>query len=462
MNNDINLIAADGISRRQTAFAWTIIALLLLLLVIITPYAQLPLTPIPGYIGAFGVAMFVVNIILASLLFSKGIIENSARTVHLGTAYFFVTAIFVPLIASFPGSFMPGSLIGNSVSPVWIWCYWHVGFAVLVIRYATSGKRAIRIRASIAFTLATVILLTMSATVWQRWMPDILQNGSSFFEDNTFLIPVTVLGVNLLALICVARMEKQEPEQLWITVAMVAACIDVWLTVYGNTRFSLGWYFAKLTSLFTSLTVLISQLYGITRLYNSIASANKVLLTLANQDGLTSLTNRRCFDEILEIEWNRARRDKRSLGLLMIDVDFFKKYNDEYGHLQGDDCLRRVAEHLIGVIKRPGDVAARYGGEEFAIILPNTDAAGAIQVAERLQRNLRTSAITHRRNQPLPIVTLSIGIACATPGGDALLEQLSARADSALYAAKNNGRNQYRVALTTQSINSDHLPLSAI
>jgi diguanylate cyclase (GGDEF)-like protein len=229
-------------------------------------------------------------------------------------------------------------------------------------------------------------------------------------------------------------------------VGMFAACIDIWLTLYGGSRFSLGWYFAKMTSLFTSLVVLISQLYGITRLYNSIAGANKILMTQANQDGLTALSNRRCFDQVLEIEWNRARRDKRSLALLMIDVDFFKKYNDCYGHLAGDDCLRKIASHMLAVINRPGDVAARYGGEEFVVMLPNTDASGARLVGERLLYNLSQAAIPHAENVPSGHVTLSIGVSAMVPGAGSNTTMLALAADKALYEAKEHGRNQIRTA----------------
>jgi diguanylate cyclase (GGDEF)-like protein len=165
-------------------------------------------------------------------------------------------------------------------------------------------------------------------------------------------------------------------------------------------------------------------------------------MTQANQDGLTALSNRRCFDQVLEIEWNRARRDKRSLALLMIDVDYFKKYNDCYGHLAGDDCLRQIAQQLLRVINRPGDVAARYGGEEFVVILPNTDAAGARLVAERLLLNLTSASIPHADNQPLCHVTLSIGVSAMVPASGGSTTALALAADKALYEAKESGRNQ--------------------
>ncbi len=451
MDQEPYLIKDAGLSPRQIRMARVIIAVLLLSAAIATPLATTPLLPIPGYMSAFGIAMIVVNIILASLLFAQGLIEGKERTIRLGTAYFFVTVIFVPLIAAFPGGLMEASIIGSTSSAVWLWCCWHTGFGLLIIRYATSSEEitgtTASVRKSIVACLIVVALLTLAATLGLPYLPEVFRNGRNFFDDSTMLVPALVFGVNVIALLFVMRMREERPEQLWVMVGMFAACIDVWLTLYGGARFSLGWYFAKMTSLFTSLAVLISQLYGITRLYHSIAGANKILMTQANQDGLTALSNRRCFDQVLEIEWNRARRDKRSLALLMIDVDHFKKYNDCYGHLAGDDCLRQIAQQLLRVINRPGDVAARYGGEEFVVILPNTDTAGARLVGERLLVNLTAASIPHAHNQPLCHVTLSIGVSAMVPGPGGSTTALALAADKALYEAKESGRNQVCIAL---------------
>src|SRR5450830_35772 len=446
MQDELYLIKDAEVGSRQVVLAKVLVVLLLLSTAIVTPLAMMPLLPIPGYMSAFSIAMIVVNLILASLLYAKGLIESKECTIRLGTAYFFVTVIFIPLIAAFPGGLMTEPIIGTNSSSVWLWCYWHIGFGLLITRYALSsdgitGSPA-SVRKSMAMVVLVVVLLTLSATIGLPYLPAVFRNGRSFFDNSTLLVPALVFGVNLLGLLCVIRIRDDRPEQLWVMVGMFAACVDIWLTMYGGTRFSLGWYFAKMTSLLTSLVVLISQLYGITRLYHSIAGANKILMTQANQDGLTALSNRRCFDQVLEIEWNRARRDKRPLALLMIDVDFFKKYNDCYGHLAGDDCLRQIAQQLLRVINRPGDVAARYGGEEFVVMLPNTDAGGARLVGERLLHNLLRAAIPHEQNVPSGHVTLSIGISAIVPSSNASTTMLVLAADKALYQAKADGRSR--------------------
>ncbi|MET1077252.1 MAG: sensor domain-containing diguanylate cyclase [Pseudomonas sp.] len=176
------------------------------------------------------------------------------------------------------------------------------------------------------------------------------------------------------------------------------------------------------------------------RAQNELLVANKSLELLALEDALTGLANRRQFDIFIENETNRARRNLSALSLLMIDVDHFKSYNDSYGHLMGDSCLRTVSLTVQGIIKRPADLAARYGGEEFAVVLPNTDSTGAFIVAENIRRAVVAAQIPHSEN-PDHIVTISIGVSQLTATQDATAQDLIKAADKALYIAKTCGRN---------------------
>jgi diguanylate cyclase (GGDEF)-like protein/PAS domain S-box-containing protein len=168
------------------------------------------------------------------------------------------------------------------------------------------------------------------------------------------------------------------------------------------------------------------------------------LETLATIDSLTDLANRRRFDECLAEEWGRAYRERSCLALLMIDVDHFKSFNDEYGHPAGDECLRAVARVLVAEAQRPADLAARYGGEEFVILLPNTDAAGCERIGERIRRALRDAGIPHASSLPSGLLTTSLGGAVCRPGPEKSLGHASLveAADRALYAAKDGGRNR--------------------
>ena len=172
-----------------------------------------------------------------------------------------------------------------------------------------------------------------------------------------------------------------------------------------------------------------------------LEQANEKLLQLSELDPLTAIANRRRFEETLAREWRRATRDELPLSLIMIDIDYFKDFNDANGHQLGDECLRRVAGEIREAITRPGDLVARYGGEEFAAILPSTPNHGACAVAELLRARVERMATRHGQS-PFGVVTISLGVATATPGEIFLPESLVAAADEALYRAKRAGRNR--------------------
>lgn len=194
------------------------------------------------------------------------------------------------------------------------------------------------------------------------------------------------------------------------------------------------------------------QLLGWRWLIRDLTESHK-LKRLAILDGLTKVANRHHFDEILEKEWKRLRRKKLPLALILCDLDRFKNYNDVYGHLKGDECLRQVAQAIHEVVKRPGDLVARYGGEEFVVLLPDTDFAGAVEVTEKIQRALQHLNITHPHSPTSDRLTLSIGIASLIPNQEETSATLVAAADSALYEAK-AGRDRYVVFNRETSIAS--------
>jgi two-component system, chemotaxis family, response regulator WspR len=176
-----------------------------------------------------------------------------------------------------------------------------------------------------------------------------------------------------------------------------------------------------------------------------LLDTNLVLQRLMNSDGLTGLSNRRHFDEYLELEWRRATREQTQMSLMMIDVDYFKAYNDTFGHLEGDEALRQVAKAIRASCSRPSDLPARYGGEEFALVLPNTSPGGARLLAEKLRQTVAGMNIPHMAPREGSTLTVSIGLATVVPGVGSHSRQLIQSADQGLYAAKNNGRNQVAV-----------------
>ena len=177
----------------------------------------------------------------------------------------------------------------------------------------------------------------------------------------------------------------------------------------------------------------------------TLKDANDRLERLSASDGLTQVANRRCFDQTIEREWKRLQRTKEPLSLIMSDVDFFKLFNDTYGHQGGDDCLKSVAGALSATVRRGGDCVARYGGEEFAVILPATDEQGAIKVAENLRQAVENLAMEHKKSAVAPCVTLSLGVATMIPSEAGTTELLINQADKALYQAKSSGRNRVSI-----------------
>jgi len=193
-----------------------------------------------------------------------------------------------------------------------------------------------------------------------------------------------------------------------------------------------------LRSLATPIAIAIQQ----GELYARVQAANRELATIATLDGLTGLANRRQFDTHLRQEWQRMSRNEAPLSAIMGDVDFFKAYNDTYGHIMGDECLKAIATILKRCAKRPADLACRYGGEEFAIVLPDTPPQGARQVAEEIRAEIKKLAIKHQTSEISNSVTLSLGIACRVPNSDLAPQDLIELADAALYEAKRRGRNR--------------------
>ena len=180
----------------------------------------------------------------------------------------------------------------------------------------------------------------------------------------------------------------------------------------------------------------------------ALQEANTKLESLAKIDGLTQIPNRRFFDDMIQKEWLRMRRSKEPISLLMIDVDFFKLYNDSYGHTKGDECLKSVAGIISSCLKRPQDFAARFGGEEFVCVLPETDLNGAAIIATSILNAIRDCKIPHNHSKIEDIVTVSIGCACRRPELKDEVNELINEADQFLYKSKLAGRNRMTTQLT--------------
>ena len=165
------------------------------------------------------------------------------------------------------------------------------------------------------------------------------------------------------------------------------------------------------------------------------------LLKISNTDSLTGISNRYCWEIVLQRNWEKSIREFQSISLIMIDIDFFKLFNDTYGHLQGDTCLKKVAQKIKKNLKRSTDLVARYGGEEFVVILPNTENSGAIFFAESIRTEVNNLKINHKTSKVNKYITISLGVATTIPTINSHSDELISQADKALYCAKKEGRN---------------------
>ena len=206
--------------------------------------------------------------------------------------------------------------------------------------------------------------------------------------------------------------------------------------------------------LYRAYQVREEHLQTLEREHRELTARNQQLAHQVCVDGLLGITNRREFERRLSLEWKRAIREQQTLSLLLIDVDHFKAYNDNYGHLQGDACLKRVAQALQEAVGRSGDTVARYGGEEFAILLPNTEHSGSLDVARQVHESLARHAIPFADSSCSSFVTVSIGAASMSPGHRGRSHDLIRCADKALYTAKHNGRNRTEGFLPARLVTS--------
>jgi diguanylate cyclase (GGDEF)-like protein len=414
---------------------------LIAILVATLPFLDTVMVTVTSFFPMYAAAMIVSNLLLAVLLLIKGHSEQNDGTIRLGSAYLFVGLVIILHAASFPGGLMPIPLIGTPQSSAWIWCSWHVGFGLAIMRYGQQTSRRTSVPRATFAAIASMVCVAVIATCCTDKLPTLLKDGHFVYIWPSVLPWAAAAVVAFLALASVVRRGVKTPEQLWLVVAMTASCLDVFLTTYGSARYTLGWYVAKLASMFTSISVLISFICDITRVYSEVAVNNQALQILARTDGLTGIANRRYFDELLIDEFRRACRQRLPLALVLLDIDQFKHFNDCYGHPGGDDCLRRVSAAVKSALRRPADLPARYGGEEIAVLLPGADIEGAMVIAERIRLAIECLGIEHATSTH-GVVTVSAGAASVGPfQGDEAAADLVAAADAALYRAKKRGRN---------------------
>lgn len=446
----------------ERRLALGVLLLSLIVFAALAPFATQQLPAVPAFIPAYQSSLVVIDLITAALLFSQFFSFRSRALFILACGYLFTATMTVVHTLTFPGLFAPGGLLGaGPQSTAWLYMFWHGGFPLFIIAYAAlkdhggppapfAGRPPVVLLPAFAGVLAAVLGLTLLVTAGQDLLPAIMAGNRYTPAMIVVVSTVWLLGVAALAMLWLRK--PHSVLDLWLMVVMCAWLIDVALSaVLNQGRFDLGFYAGRVYGLLAASFVLLVLLVESGMLYRQLLQLTTTLQRLTTLDALTGIANRRAFDGALESEWCHATRSGLPLALMMIDIDHFKSYNDSYGHVAGDRCLQAVAATLRAGAQRTTDLVARYGGEEFAVLLPQTDAAAAAEIGERLRQAVEALAI------PCPAsaigrISISVGVAAfsaanaACPkegcGKRASATALVEIADRQLYAAKAAGRNR--------------------
>jgi diguanylate cyclase (GGDEF)-like protein len=443
-------------SQRRLALAVVLIATVLFL--VSAPFAKVQLQRVDGFIPAYETAIVLFDLITAILLFGQFAFLRSRAVLVLASGYLFTSTMTFVHALSFPGLFAPQGLLGaGPQTTVWLYVFWHVGFALFVIAFALLKDESaqshvphqsarMEIAASVCLVLVATALLTLLATAGQTLLPPVMDGNK--YGPGAYLVALGAWPVALVALGIMLQRGPRSVLDLWVMVVISVQVLEVALSATLNGgRFDLGFYLGRIYGLMAVSVVLLALLIEHGRLYGQLVAKQRELRRLSVADPLTAIANRRSFDEALEREWRQALVDRTALALLLIDVDYFKPFNDGYGHLTGDRCLRLVAEVLSGGARRAGETIARYGGDEFAILLPRTNPERASALARHLCKRVGEMSLPHAHSTVAPYVTISVGVAGISiahqtnqlaVGPTVLIEA----ADRALYAAKAAGRNR--------------------
>jgi diguanylate cyclase (GGDEF)-like protein len=446
----------------------------------IVPFAKTQLAPWPGFIAVYETALVITDLITAVFLFGQFAILQSRALLLLASGYLFTACLAIAHALSFPGLFSPSGLIGGGPqTTAWLYMFWHAGFPPLVIAYARRGAwpgMSVSPRNHSGFdaligaaaVLAAAGALTLMATLGHNLLPAIMRGDH--YTSAMIAVQLSILMLNFSALVLLWRRRPHSVLDLWLMVVMCAWIFDITLsTILNAGRFDLGFYAGRVYGLLASSFVLFMLILENSMLHVRLIRANErerqKAAELAALDPLTGIANRRSFEEALDQEWRRTRRHRTPLCLFMIDVDDFKRFNDAYGHVAGDQCLRAIAQVLAGNARRAGQMAARYGGEEFAVLLPHVHVDEAHRLAQRLCEEVRELDIPHKDSTAADHVTISVGVASAllvfgSEPGSMWLPRANAEgvargsgptalveaADRALYEAKKAGRDRVGLA----------------
>jgi diguanylate cyclase (GGDEF)-like protein len=447
---------------RQIGFAASAGLVSLVLFFAATPFAGHSLAKLPTILSITDIILIFCDLITAMLVFQHYMFFRSRSMLVLASGYIYDATIAACHLMTFPGAIVAQGLLGaGPQSSAWIYLSWHATFPLVLIAYSTlslretrsagapalappgAGGRGARVLPCLAAAVGVAAAQAALAIHWQGQAPPLMIHDR--FLPLMKILALISSGVCLLAIAALLRGGRITVLRLWLVVTMGVWMLDLIMTnTTSDGRYDLGWYAGKMFGVVAGSAVFVMYVLENTRNYRRLASLTEALQQLSQNDGLTGLANRRALDDYLHKEVARVRRGGSPLCLVMCDIDHFKRFNDNYGHLAGDHCLIRVSEALKACCHRRSDMAARYGGEEFALILPATGIEGALRTAEWAREAVLALRIPNPASDTSPFVTISVGVAevSARDGAETSPLALIAASDQALFTAKAQGRNR--------------------
>ena len=444
---------AASLSERRTAFCAAL--LLAALAAAALPFGSRLGGESVALLPAVSAAALVAMLVCAAILHNQYHLTRFAPLAFLGAAYGSTAILLIPYILSLPQVVAPNGFgAGDQTLPV-LWAAWHVSFVVLSGAYvwseiffqrrALAGARdAENVQAYVLLTALCAILAGAGIVLFHADLPELVLRGVHTQAFRLFVELPLLAAIAAIVVTLALRTKFRHTNHLWLGVVLIALAVEIALSgEITRTPFSVSWYLGVGTAFVWQALFLVVQLVHGNYQLTAVVADRRSLEEETLRDVLTGLYNRRGFNLRYEAAMADCRLACAPLALLALDLDFFKPYNDHYGHIAGDDALRRVSKALQQVANRPEDSCCRVGGEEFAIVLPMTDISGATAVAERVRGTMMRMRIPHAYGGPQAILTVSIGVAVAEGGAPLAARELYERADKALYRAKRLGRNRF-------------------
>ena len=452
-------------------WAFALVCLFALIFGLLLPRAATPSAQLQVFVPVYETGLVVIELTTGFLVFAQWIGLRSRSLYVLSCGYFFVAFMGVAYATTFFAPLPVASwLAGGPQTAPWLYMFRRALFPFFVVGYALMRGRDGRMQrpanAPLGFLSVVVLVLFASvvlvsvAILGGAHLPSLAPTGS---RTSVAMVGVVTLvwGASFVALISLWRRRPNSVLDLWLMVAMVASIFDIALSGLSETgRFDVGFYAGRIYGFLAESVVLVALLVENAAIHAQLVKVSSDLVQLSSTDQLTGVANRRVFESAIFREWRRAIRHEAPLSLVMIDVDHFKGYNDQYGHVAGDNCLRQIARVLQKTTRRATDLVARYGGEEFAVLLPNTTVPEAHRLAQQMCDAVGRLDIPHKRS-PIGHVTISAGVACVRISHESELRLVTTHrgkeltmdtlttpvtivqaADHALYTAKQTGRSR--------------------